>query len=247
MNVLNACRDGGPQRSHMTEHAARSTASPEEADARTSAIVDAALDCIIMMDGAGRVVEFNPAAERTFFYRRADALGRELAELIVPARLRERHRQGLAHYLATGEGPVIGRRVEMPALRADGTEFPVELAITRIAGEPAMFTAYLRDISARVRAEQLRNARFAATQALAQASDVAHAAASVLQAVCEHLQWEFGALWRPHGDAGPLRCETSWARNAVGLGDFETATRTNRLRPGEGLPGRVWEIGRAHV
>src|SRR4029077_11977460 len=91
----------------------------------------------------------------TFGYQRADVLGREMAELIVPPPLREKHRRGLAHYLATGEGPVLDKRLEMPALRADGTEFPVELAITRISGEgPPLFTAYLRDITERKRAEQ---------------------------------------------------------------------------------------------
>src|SRR5205823_5659845 len=76
-----------------------------QSEARKTAILDTALDCIITIDHEGKVVEFNPAAERTFGYRRADVLGREMAELIVPPALRERHRRGLAHYLATGAGP----------------------------------------------------------------------------------------------------------------------------------------------
>ena len=118
------------------------------------AILDSALDCIITMDASGRVVEFNPAAERVFGFTREQAVGRELAELIIPVRLRERHRQGLKHYLKTGEGPVLDRRIEIDALRADGSEILVELAITsfRIQGEPA-FTAYLRDITERKRGE----------------------------------------------------------------------------------------------
>jgi signal transduction histidine kinase len=84
-----------------------------------------------------------------------------MAELIVPPPLREKHYRGLAHYLATGEGPVLDKRIEMTALRADGTEFPVELAVTRIPAEgPPQFTAYLRDITERKRAEQA--ARFLA-------------------------------------------------------------------------------------
>ena len=118
------------------------------------AILDSALDCIITMDASGHVVEFNPAAERVFGFTREQAVGRELAELIIPVRLRERHRQGLKHYLQTGEGPVLDRRIEIEALRADGSEILVELAITsfRIQGEPA-FTAYLRDITERKRGE----------------------------------------------------------------------------------------------
>ena len=126
-----------------------------ESEARKGAVLQAALDCVISMDHEGRVVEWNPAAERTFGYSRDAAVGRALADLIVPPSLRERHWQGLARYLRTGEGPVIGRRVELPALRADGSEFAVELAITRIdLPGPPLFTAYLRDITERQHAEQ---------------------------------------------------------------------------------------------
>jgi PAS domain S-box-containing protein len=92
-------------------------------------------------------------------------MGKELAELIIPPRLREQHRRGLARYLATGEGPALGTRVEMSAVRADGTEFPVELSVTRIPTEGApLFTAYLRDITERKRVEnalRLSEARYA--------------------------------------------------------------------------------------
>ena len=129
-----------------------------ESEARKSAILEAALDSIVTIDAEGRVTEFNPAAERTFGYRRADAIGREMAELIVPPALRERHRAGLGRFLRDGTGPVIGRRLEMPAMRADGSEFPVEIAIMRIASAgPPMFTGYLRDITERKRAEEERN------------------------------------------------------------------------------------------
>lgn len=213
-------------------------------DARTSAILETALDCIITMDSRGNVVEFNPAAERTFGYRRADALGRELASLIIPPAMRDRHRRGLAHYLASGEAPVLGRRVELDALRADGVEFPVELAITRIPGEPALFTAYLRDISQRVRIEQLRNVRFAVTNALAQATDIQKAAVALLQSVCTHLNWQFGAFWSVEDDS-VLRCHASWAEHVDAIARFEGATREMRLAAGEGLPGRVLASVRA--
>ncbi|HEV8306338.1 MAG TPA: ATP-binding protein [Methylomirabilota bacterium] len=128
-----------------------------ESEARTRAILESALDCIITMDHEGRIVEFNPAAEATFGYQRREVIGKPLAEAIIPPALREEHRGGLARYLATGEGPVLGRRIEMPGMRADGSELPVELAITRIAWSgPPMFTAYLRDITERKRAEAER-------------------------------------------------------------------------------------------
>ncbi len=124
-------------------------------EARKAAILETALDCIITMDREGKVVEFNPAAEKTFGYSRAEVVGQELADLIIPPSLRDSHHRGMAHYLATGEGPVLGKRLELPALRADGTEFLVELAITRIPTDgPPLFTAYLRDISERRRLEE---------------------------------------------------------------------------------------------
>ena len=130
-----------------------------ESEAGKSGAFDAALDCIVSITHDGKITEFNRAAERTFGYRREDVLGRELAPLLIPPADRQLHRQGLARYLETGEGPMLDRRVELTALRADGMEFPIELSISRVpTGSPPMFTAFLRDISARKRAEaQLRS------------------------------------------------------------------------------------------
>ncbi|HKP93505.1 MAG TPA: PAS domain S-box protein [Chthoniobacterales bacterium] len=119
------------------------------------ALLESALDCIISMDANGRVIEFNPAAERVFGYQRAQAIGKELASLIIPEPLREQHREGLKRYLQTGEGPVLGKRLEVSALRADGSELLVELAITVVRGPRGpTFTAYLRDITDRNRGEE---------------------------------------------------------------------------------------------
>jgi two-component system CheB/CheR fusion protein len=126
-------------------------------EAINRSILDSALDCIIAMDSKGIVREFNPAAERVFGYRRAEAVGQELASLIIPEHLRDQHRKGLAHYLKTGSCPVLNRRIEINALRRDGSEITVELAITPIDvdGSP-FFTAYLRDITERKRGEDAR-------------------------------------------------------------------------------------------
>jgi two-component system CheB/CheR fusion protein len=121
------------------------------------ALLESALDCIISMDARGVVVEFNPAAERTFGYTRDQAVGRDLAELIIPPPFRERHRAGLRHYLETGVGPVLGKRLEVQAIRSDGSEIQVELAITALqTGKEPVFTAYLRDITNRTRGEEAR-------------------------------------------------------------------------------------------
>ena len=213
-------------------------------EARANAVLDTALDCIITIDALGSVVEFNPAAERTFGYRRADVLGRELSTLIIPESLRAAHHRGLAHYLATGEGPVLGKRIELPAMRADGTEFQIELAITRIATEGMpMFTAYLRDISHRVWASQLRSARFAITQQLAQALDLETAAVGLLRSICENLRWEVGAFWVLGPEAEALTCLTTWHGEGTQCGRFARESCGRTFLRGEGLPGQVWATG----
>ena len=117
--------------------------------ARESAILEVALDCIVVMDHDGLVAEFNPAAESTFGYARADAMGRSLGELIIPPSMRSAHAAGLQRYLATGHGPVLARRIELTAMRADGSELPIEVAICRIPlSDPPAFVGFIRDLSA---------------------------------------------------------------------------------------------------
>jgi PAS domain S-box-containing protein len=122
---------------------------------RLRATIEASVDCVITIDSQSTILEFNAAAERTFGYARADVIGKPLPEMIIPPSLREAHRRGMAALLKGGTGKLLGRRVEMPAMRADSSEFPVELTITRIDSEtPPLFTAYLRDITERERAEE---------------------------------------------------------------------------------------------
>jgi PAS domain S-box-containing protein len=137
------------------EHAAH------KREALTGAILGAAFDAVITMDEEGRIMEFNPAAERMFGYPKEDVLGKDMAELVVPPSLRAAHRNGLARYLETGRSAYLDRRVELAGMRADGSEFPVELAITRIdlAG-PRTFTGFIRDITEQKRADaELRASR----------------------------------------------------------------------------------------
>lgn len=144
----------------MEERLRQEETELKRSEVRKAAILDSALDCIVMIDHEGRITEFNPAAERTFGHARAEVLGKYLADVIIPPSLRDKHRQGFARYLATGEGRVLGRRIELTAIRADGSEFPVELAIIRTPLDgPPSFTGFLRDITERKRNEDaLRDA-----------------------------------------------------------------------------------------
>jgi PAS domain S-box-containing protein len=125
-----------------------------ESEALKGAVLNAALDCIITMDSTGRITEFNPAAERTFGRRRGEVLGRPLAETIIPPAMREAHRAGFERFQRTRQSSLLGKRVEMTAVRANGGEFPVELSIVAIPDvEPPLFAGFLRDITDRRRAE----------------------------------------------------------------------------------------------
>jgi len=122
----------------------------QDSEAMKSAIIASAFDAVVAIDEAGLVVEFNPSAERMFGIPGATARGQPMAGLIVPAHLRGRHQDGMQRYLSSGRAVILGRPVELEALRADGTVFPIELAITEVrqAGR-RLFTAYLRDITDR--------------------------------------------------------------------------------------------------
>ncbi len=168
-----------------------------------SAILDGALDAIITMDHEGKVVDFNPAAERTFGFRKEDMVGQLMAEKIIPERLRGAHRAGLARYLKTGEARVLGQRIEVPARHADGHEFTIELSINRIAGvEPPMFTATLRDITERLAAEaasqeRSRLAAFRAefNEALTLGSPLPRVLQQCTEALVRHLDAAFARIW----------------------------------------------------
>ncbi len=218
---------------------------PEAVEAIHRAILHTALDCIISIDAAGLVREFNPAAEKVFGFTRAEALGKELAELIIPPRLRSRHREGLARYLATGEGPVLNRRIEINAMRRDGTELLVELAISplRVSGQP-FFTAYLRDITERVRSDRRRGAQYAVASLLAGSLELKDAAHPILEAVAGMGEWALALLWL--GDEAQERMSSFaiWQRDERKFGEFALVSGAVQFRKGEGLPGRVWESGK---
>lgn len=137
----------------------RNKSAIANAQATKAAVFDAALDAIITMAADGRVVDWNDEAERMFGHPRTHAVGRDLAELIIPPGLREAHRKGLARYNATGASTILGQRLELQALRADGRAFPIELAINAISLEEGPhFTAYLRDLTDQIAArEKLRD------------------------------------------------------------------------------------------
>nr|MBA3530400.1 PAS domain S-box protein [Ardenticatenales bacterium] len=163
----------------------RAEAAVRQSHAREGAILEAALDGIITIDQQGKITEFNRAAEKIFGYQREELIGRHLDDFIILPAERDAPLTGVAHYLATGQGRLLGRRFEVEGVRADGSRFPIEIAVSPIPAEggPPLFTAFVRDITEHKRAEterahlleRERQARAAAEEARQQVAFLAEA------------------------------------------------------------------------
>jgi len=126
----------------------------QASESRLKAIVQGALDAVVTMDRTGHVVEWNPRAEMIFGYSRDEAVGWLLTELIIPAHFREAHAKGMQRFLSTGEHEILGRRIEITALRKNGIGFPVELTVIPLhLGQQVLFSSFIRDISERKESE----------------------------------------------------------------------------------------------
>jgi PAS domain S-box-containing protein len=129
------------------------------AERARATILDSSLDCVVVIDEHGMIVEFNRAAEETMGLARADAIGRNMGDLMVPQRLREAHAKGMQRLLTGGKPRVLNQRLELPAIRANGEEFPAELSIVELedtGGKGRRFVGFLRDLTGQREAEQER-------------------------------------------------------------------------------------------
>jgi PAS domain S-box-containing protein len=226
-----------------------------DSEERYRRIVNAAMDAVVAMDEQGIVREWNASAANILGWPRDEALGRPLAFLIVPERFREQYAAGLRRYLATGESTVFNRRLELPALRRDGREFLAELTVSpvRTAGGH-IFTAFLRDVTARKRAETLLRRKALEASLLHQATAVAAETDSFEQAlqscvtiVCELTGWPVGhAFIRPTPQSERLVPTNIWhLSHPQRFQKLVAVTEQSAFRRGEGIPGIIWHEGRA--
>lgn len=212
---------------------------------RNRAIVDTALDGVITIDAAGIVTEWNAQAKAIFGWTREEAMGRLLSDTIIPERDREAHAQGIREYLKTGVGPVLNRRIEIAARHKEGYEFPVELAVSPArVGEAYIFSAFVRDITDRRRAERRLASQYAVTRVLSEAVRLEEAVPKIIQAVGESLEWDLGVFWRLDKPSGTLRCVDYWRVATLAVDEFIAQMQHQTFRPGMGLPGQIWESGR---
>ena len=213
---------------------------------RNRAIVDTALDGVITIDSTGIVTDWNAQATAIFGWAREDALGRLLSETIIPERDRQAHEQGLREFLRTGAGAILNRRIEIVARHRSGREFPVELAVSPAKiGDAYIFSAFIRDITARRRAERRLVCQYAVTQALSESTTLEEAVPKVLHAVGETLEWDLCVFWRVDKASGVLRCLDLWSAPSVPADPFIQATWQRVLTRGQGLPGSIWVSGKS--
>ena len=233
------------QAQQESEWARAAEAALLQSQERNRVIVDTALDAVISMDAAGVITDWNAQAANMFGWSREEALGRRVAETIIPARDRPTHDQGLEHFIKTGEGRILNRRIEMMALHRKGFEFPVEIAVSPARlGEAYIFSAFVRDITARRRAERRLTSQYEVTRVLAESRTLEEAGPRILQAICESLEWEMGAFWRLDRQSQVLRCLDLWQAPALKAEEFVLATWQHTFALGQGLPGRVWSMGK---
>jgi len=206
-------------------------------------ILENALDAVATMDARGIVMAWNRQAEHVFGWAAADAVGRPLADLIIPERFRAAHWKGLARYLSGGHGPILGRRVEFSALHRDGHEFPVELTVTPIVqGEDVWFSAFIRDISLPRRLNERLSVEHSVAKILAEAAEADPAVSQILAALGRGLDWDLSIFWRQDPARQLLVFADRWSASA----DVENVVQFRRRQVyprGEGLPGRVWADG----
>lgn len=210
-------------------------------------VLSSSMDAVVVMRSDGTVAEWSDEATRVFGWSRTDIVGQEMAQFIVPAQHRERHHSGLRHYLETGEGPVLRRRIEITGLKCTGEEFPIELSISPVSidGEE-MFLAFVRDVSEAkaALATLTRQAHEAAllhrvASTAAESKSLDDVIQLCLEAICELLGWPIGHAFLARPETAHL-IDHAWAGDLGKYRALVDATHRMKFRRGFGLPGRVW-------
>lgn len=212
------------------------------AEARLRGIIDSALDAIVVTDADSVITGWNRHAEVMFGWSAEEAIGLTLSATIIPPQHREAHDRGVERYFATGEGPILNRRIEITALRRDGTEFPVELTVAPArSGRDTIFSAFIRDLTEEKEAERRLSAEHAVTRVLAESHTLEEAAPRILQAIGSALGWQVGSFWIVDPAADALQLVGTWQDPAAPAPAFVALQQESGFTRGEGLPGRVWE------
>ena len=213
---------------------------------RNRAVVDTVLDGVVSIDSTGMVIDWNTQATVIFGWSREEALGRVFAETLISEPDRQAHEQGIREFLRTGAGAILNRRIEIVAQHKDGREFPVELAVSpEKYGDAYIFSAFIRDITDRRRAERRLASQYAVTRVLSEAATLEEAVPKIIQAIGESLEWDLGVFWRVDKATTVLRCVDQWRVPSVQAEPFTSDTWQRVFTRGQDLPGRIWASGKS--
>ncbi|MHB8668127.1 MAG: GAF domain-containing protein [Burkholderiales bacterium] len=213
---------------------------------RLRVISAAARDAVVMMDDKGRIAFWNDAGNRIFGYSRDEARGKALHELIIPARYRAEFEGHFVDFRRTGQGPVIGRTIELAALRKDGVEIVTEVSVSGANIDSKWHAICIfRDITERKRAEQMIALEYAVARCLDGADSASEALGAVIRAICQTQDWECGRYLRVDEPAGKLRPVEYWSVPDETAQRFIEAVREYAYGPSEGMAGKVWQSGQA--
>jgi two-component system cell cycle sensor histidine kinase/response regulator CckA len=222
-------------------------AAPGMRDGQLQRLLETTHEAFIAIDETGAITDWNAAAEASFGWTAGEAIGHELADLLIPEQLRAAHRRGLARFLATGQGPLMNRRFEIEALHKDGRRVPVEITIAPIqTADGHVFAAFLRDLSDRRRIEHYALVHQAVNDALMATGPLEESSARLLERVGAGLDWHVGCLWLTDERTGALHCTALWHDPSVAVEAFSELTREMVVEDAATFAQDAWR-GESHA
>ncbi len=211
---------------------------------RLRVVSAAAQDAVVMMDHRGRIAFWNQAGARIFGYQEQEARGKKLHELIIPARHRMDFEKNFTDFRMTGQGPVIGKTLELSGLRKDGAEIVTEVSVSGVSIDSKWHAICIfRDITERKRAGQMLELEYAVARCLDGAESTAEALIAVIRAICQTQNWDSGRFLRVDEGASLLRMVEFWCVADTAIQGVLAGARDLTYGPGVGMSGKVWQSG----
>lgn len=217
----------------------------QQREERFSKLFNSAVDAIVIGDTKGNIIGWNKAAEAIFGYKTEEIVGKSIRE-IMPEKYRDAHDAGMYRYLTTGKKKVIGKTVELEGLKKNGEIFPIELSLSTWKTETTeFFSGIIRNISVRKKNEQEIHLFHAISETIANATDFNKAIHLTLKQISELHNWCYGEIWLPEKEFNILKCAVVDYHCDQSMDVFISKSKEIEIRPGEGLPGRIWKTQKA--
>jgi PAS domain S-box-containing protein len=211
-----------------------------ESDAMFQSLFDFSPDAIIVVNNKGRILQANAQAEKIFGYTGKELTGKPV-DILIPVRFRERHNEKMNEYMKNPRIRLMGSDLELYALRKDGTEFPVDIALGYIETKDGIIVlSVVRDITEHEKMDTEIRLLLTLTQAINESKDLNTAIQIALKKVCEATGWNYGEAWVMGTDNKSLVCSPVWYSSDARLDKFRKISEKCVFPTGIGLPGRVW-------